>query len=247
MAYQASNQSTASLLQQYQAQLERMQSRKVEQVVSNQPIVGLRVWKVIDDRGLPKLRSVYKETIWPYRKALEKDILDNMGIHAVKPGRRGPSVSDPCAIMGDTDILSLFNSYQADIAGEVYLWGKIEEHEVGYLAEFAYPKRLYPHSDFDPVIAMQLEDEYGVPCEYREEFKKPMQQVPVLTAGSTIATNMQIYPGQIIQVQNPQQYAQSITKQAYQQLAQAQQNAAGLSGKFSMGLLGGLGTYPYGI
>lgn len=188
MAYQASNQSAASLLQQYQAQLERMQSRKVESVVADQPIVGLRVWKVIDDRGLPKLRSVYKETVWPYRKALEKDILNNMGIHAVKPGVHGPSIADPAAISGGMDVLSLFSSYEADMAGEVYLWGHVDEHTDGYLAEFAYPKRLYPHSDFDPVIAMQLEDEYGVPCEYREEFKKPKQQ------------QVQVYPGQIISV-----------------------------------------------
>lgn len=161
-------------LQQYQQYQERT-SRKVESLTSDQPIVGLRVWKVIDDKGLPKLRSVYKETIWPYRKALERDILGDMGIHAVKPGRRSgqPSMLDPTGVCQGMDVLSLFTSYEADVAGEVYLWGKVDEHEIGYLADFAYPKKLYPHADLDPVIAMQLEDEYGVPVEYRQEFSKP--------------------------------------------------------------------------
>lgn len=42
------------------------------------------------------------------------------------------------------------------IRGEVYLWGKIVEHEFGYRAEFAYPKKLYKHKN--------LAQKYG--CEF---------------------------------------------------------------------------------
>lgn len=220
MAYQKPGQIIQSsdpqkLLQLYQQILEQTQSRKVEQVVSDQPIIGLRVWKVVDDRGLPKLRSVYKETIWPYRKALEKDILDNMGIHAVKPGVRGPSIADSAAVCTGVDVLSLFSSYQADIAGEVYLWGHVSEHEHGYLAEFAYPKKIYPHADFDPIIAMQLEDEYGVPCEYRPEFVKPQKQIDVYKT-----PGIRMYPQGLL----GNATAAAIQMQQYQGLQQMQAN-----------------------
>lgn len=176
MAHPLQNQSVSQYLQ----QLNDLRPRQIEKSQSDQPIVGLRVWKIIDVGGLPKLRSVYKETVWPYRKALERDVLNDMGIHAVKVGVRSqPSAFDPLAVAGGMDVLSLFAKYEADIAGEVYLWGRVDEHTEGYLADFAYPKKLYPHADLDPVIAMQLEDEYGVPVEYRPEFakvKKPSKE-----------------------------------------------------------------------
>lgn len=173
--------------QHMQNQLSNQPPRQIEKSQSDQPIVGLRVWRVIDDKGLPKLRSVFKETVWPYRKALERDVLNDMGIHAVRPGVRA-SALDPLARIvgtGAMDVLSLFASYEADVAGEVYLWGHVDEHEWGWLADFAYPKKLYPHADLDPVIAMQLEDEYGVPVEYRREFtkvKKPSKEEMQLAA-----------------------------------------------------------------
>ena len=202
--FSTNNQSISNALAQYQQFQERM-SRKVETLTSDQPIVGLRVWKVIIEGGLPYLRSVYKDTVWPYRKALERDCLNDMGIHAVKSGVRsgGPSVADPAGVYAGMDVLSLFASYEADIAGEVYLWGKVDEHTEGYLADFAYPKKLFPHADMDPVVAMQLEDEYGVPCEYRPEFIKikaiPDGTVPLASIGMQQAQLNALYA---MQVQN---------------------------------------------
>lgn len=230
------NQSYNQKIQQF---LERTQ-KKVESVTTDQPIVGLRVWKVVMEGGLPKLRSVYKETVWPYRKALERDVLDDMGIHAVKPGRRSPSVSDPGGI--GMDVLSLFTSYQADVAGEVYLWGKVTEHEQGYLADFAYPKRLFPHSNLDPIVAMQLEDEYGVPCIYREEFVKAQQMLEVKAPSTTAATS-QLYPGAMIP---------ATPSQAYQQMQQALQATSGnyglIQNAFGNAIIIGYGFYksPFG-
>lgn len=208
-----------------QMQYPSAQPSQIEKSQSDQPIVGLRVWKIVMQGGLPKLRSVYKETVWPYRKALERDVLNDMGIHAVKPGIRSsqPSVFDPTAVMGGMDVLSLFNSYEADVAGEVYLWGRVDEHTEGYLADFAYPKKLYPHADLDPVIAMQLEDEYGVPCEYRPEFtKKPKPTQEQISAQQQRAAIMQQY------------------KQQYQQMQSGMQNA------YSYALMGGIGSWGLG-
>jgi hypothetical protein len=40
------------------------------------------------------------------------------------------------------------------IRGQVYLWGLIVEHELGYRAEFAYPKCLYLDGKKDDIIRM---------------------------------------------------------------------------------------------
>jgi hypothetical protein len=39
----------------------------------------------------------------------------------------------------------LYPFYNSDhmVLGEVYLWGKLYEHEMGYRAQFAYPKKLF--------------------------------------------------------------------------------------------------------
>lgn len=130
--------------------------KPLEKSVSTECIVGLRVWKIVDDKGLPKLASVVKSTVlWPYRKALERDPIMAEGIHAVRLGDR---------------VVGLFNEYAAHVAGEVYLWGKVIECDSGWLADCAYPKRFLVPMNFDPIKAMQLEDEYGVPCDFREEF-----------------------------------------------------------------------------
>jgi hypothetical protein len=39
---------------------------------------------------------------------------------------------------------------EAFVHGEVYLWGKVVEHDLGYRAQFAYPKSLVLPSNIDP-------------------------------------------------------------------------------------------------
>lgn len=39
---------------------------------------------------------------------------------------------------------------EAFVHGEVYLWGKVVEHDLGYRAQFAYPKSLVLRSTLDP-------------------------------------------------------------------------------------------------
>lgn len=162
-------------LRQIQSQLNALKQR-------NQPerrteaVVGFRVWHLTREGGLPKLKSVTQNFLWPYRKPLVRDVIYDMGIHAIKRASGGPSVSDPAGLAGG--LPHLYFSYGAHIAGEVYLWGKVAEHTCGYLAEFAYPKRLFCPPEMDAITLMQLEDEYGVPCEYREEFAKQPAPTP---------------------------------------------------------------------
>lgn len=190
---------SANPLQQFQTQ-----PRQIEKSQSDQPIVGLRVWNLAMTGGLPKLVSVTMTMEWPYRKPMERDGIKAMGIHAIKLG---------------TGIVELFNQYSAALAGEVYLWGKIDEHEFGYLADFAYPKKLFLPNGFDSVKAMLLEEEYGVPVEFRAEFDKPEasqgyaiypgMQLGISTGSGGLST---LYP----------QAMQQMSQQAYMQMQQAQ-------------------------
>jgi hypothetical protein len=147
---------------------------------STEPIVGYRVWKLVrkaDGSAEARLQSTYKTNYtWPFRRKLVRDSIDKTGIHAVKsiarimPMHTGDSSIDPFG--------SLWDTYAADVAGEVYLWGEVVEHQLGYLAEFAYPKQLWVPEDTDPMIVMELEENYGVPVTMRKEFKKHQQDTP---------------------------------------------------------------------
>lgn len=202
-----------------------------------EPIIGMRVWNIEMRGGMPYLRSTYKsEFIWPYRKALEVDPVANHGIQAIKPDNRSQrSIMDPIGALSVPTVESLIHSYSAQVMGEVYLWGRVEETEYGYFAQFAYPKRLWISPEMDIITFMQLEDEYGVPCETHESLK------PKDPASSQNFQYFQYYPGSsptinvsTMQVQN--YYAQ--IRQAQQQMMQNYVYGMGISPAGIGGLLG---------
>jgi len=43
------------------------------------------------------------------------------------------------------------------IDGEVYLWGTVVEHQIGWRAEFAYPKALYLPKEMLPITLKQIQ------------------------------------------------------------------------------------------
>jgi len=178
-----------------------------------EPIVGYRVWSVETMGGQPYLASsTQRDILWPYRKRLETDLFRDAGIHAAKDAK---------------SMLSLWHSYDASVAGEVYLWGQVREFTGGYTAEFAYPKKLFMSPDADPTVIMMLEDGYGVEVSLRDEFKKltPQEFTQGLLgalAGPTIANPAGIpYTSTGIAVQSIA--AQQQLTMQYQQMLQAQQ------------------------
>ena len=180
-----------------------------------EPIVGYRVWSVETMGGQPYLASsTQRDILWPYRKRLETDLFRDAGIHATKDAK---------------SMLSLWHSYDASVAGEVYLWGQVREFTGGYTAEFAYPKKLYMSSEADPTIVMMLEDGYGVEVSHRDEFKKltPQEFTQGLLgalAGPSIANPAGIpYTSTGIAVHSIA--AQQRLAMQYQQMIQAQQSA----------------------
>lgn len=129
-----------------------MKFRRKLKSKSEVPIVGYRVWR----RESGYLVSITQAFRWPLRKPMVRDVFQDMGIHAVKTV---------------TAALDLAPAYSVDVVGEVYLWGEVQEFTGGFLAEFAYPKRLFVPEDGDPTEVMKLEENYGVPVEMRSEIR----------------------------------------------------------------------------
>ena len=152
---------------------EELRAAIIPKETRTEPIVALRVWNVQKVNGKPYLRSTFKsEFVWPYRKALEQDICSDAGIHAVKPKKDWDEFyPDPTSLTyygfggGLMTVEKLAQHYKAEVMGEVYLWGRVQEHACGYLAQFAYPKRLWVSPKMDVLTWMELEYEYGVPCD----------------------------------------------------------------------------------
>jgi len=182
---------------------------------TTEPIVGYRVWSIETMGGQPYLASsTQRDILWPYRKRLETDLFRDAGIHAAKDAK---------------SMLSLWHSYDASVAGEVYLWGQVREFTGGYTAEFAYPKKLFMSPDADPTVIMMLEDGYGVEVTLRDEFKKLSPQefsqgLLGALAGPSIANPAGIpYTSTGIAVHSIA--AQQRLAMQYQQMIQAQQSA----------------------
>ena len=52
------------------------------------------------------------------------------------------------------------------IHGEVYLWGTVVEHELGWRAQFAYPKTLFLPPDLIPSDTKEMESHLGALAAY---------------------------------------------------------------------------------
>jgi len=134
---------------------------------STEPVVGYRVWKL--DRQNCQLTSCVYQTRWPFRQKMTRGVEKlNVGIHAAKT-----ELAIHQGVRRSTyDIFppeGLWSDYKADVAGEISMWGEVKECQYGYLSEFAYPKTLWMPESTDPVIVMQLEENYGVPVSLKPE------------------------------------------------------------------------------
>ena len=137
-----------------------------------EPVIGWRVWSYTEGY----LRSVYKtEFAWPHRVPLKKDLYHDNGIHFVKTYKDTlPLLSEYLGVRPNTPSFIARNGRPQDelrvaVAGSCYLWGDVKEHDRGYLAEFAYPKELFVGTGADPMLIMQIEENYGVPVQIRDE------------------------------------------------------------------------------
>jgi len=72
------------------------------------------------------------------------------------------------------------------IHGEVYLWGKVVEHELGYRAQFAYPKNFVLPPDLIPSDTKEMESRLEALAEYDTDvfIVGSGQQIPLCRRGS---------------------------------------------------------------
>ena len=72
------------------------------------------------------------------------------------------------------------------IHGEVYLWGTVVEHELGWRAQFAYPKTLFLPPDLIPSDTKEMESRLGALAAYGTEIfiVGGGQSIPLCRKGS---------------------------------------------------------------
>lgn len=162
-----------------------------------EPMVGWREWAVyIAPDGTPSLKSLYGDSpgsgiLWPHRERLAAvcDSYHSAWPLTTRHDAPAPVWNCTCGIYGRSKEEPREGAYP--VWGEVFLWGKVIRHSAGYRAQFAYPKRLYVDAPtasllYPDLLAAQLSEAYGVPCEVRERPQSlgdPGSWMPVL-AGS---------------------------------------------------------------
>jgi hypothetical protein len=123
------------------------------------PIVAWRAWKISPNGVLCGIGHL-KE--WKEREPLKAVCSMHQAIH------KAPCPTDcMCGIWGykERDPLTeeILHNYAAEIGdwclGQVFLWGRVIEHELGFRAEFGYPKELWLLNDRDEQIGLK----YNVP------------------------------------------------------------------------------------
>jgi hypothetical protein len=153
---------------------------------SIEPLVGWRYWRLDDAGRLASLGDVGFS--WqpgePYRaycKSGQRDPYDFRHRYVsglVTEWHDSPEERCRCGLYAARSLEDLRGQLLTGLAlgvvGEVFLWGKVIPGQLGYRAQFAYPKRLYvmrrTHDSDRGELAEGLEP-YGVPVDvvaYRE-------------------------------------------------------------------------------
>ena len=123
------------------------------------PIVGHRVWRW-DAAGLKSLNGKR----WPPGRPLAAICGAGNAHDAHDP----PHLDCTCGVYAAKDIEHLRRlGYEGrGICGEVHLWGTVVEHELGWRAQFAYPKTLFLTPDLIPSDTQEMESRLGVLAAY---------------------------------------------------------------------------------
>ena len=125
------------------------------------PIVGHRVW-TWDAKGL---KSLCGER-WKPGKSLAARCRASVVVgpiagraEAVHDAHEPPQTNCTCGVYASKSLEQLLTTGYAKcgIHGEVYLWGTVVEHELGWRAQFAYPKTLFLPSDLIPSDTKEME------------------------------------------------------------------------------------------
>jgi DNA-binding CsgD family transcriptional regulator len=94
------------------------------------PIIGYRVWQWDGSR-------IASLNVQPWLAGRAMEATCNLG----RP-HQAPQTDCTCGIYAVKTAEQLYRMSSGGIFGEVYLWGTVVEHELGWRAQFAYPKNL---------------------------------------------------------------------------------------------------------
>jgi hypothetical protein len=134
------------------------------------PIVGYRVWKW-EKTGL---KSLCGER-WKPSQLLAARCRASVVVgpiagreEAVHDAHEPPQTDCTCGVYASKSLEQLLTTGYAKcgIHGEVYLWGTVVEHELGWRAQFAYPKTLFLPSDLIPSDTKEMECRLGALAAY---------------------------------------------------------------------------------
>ena len=154
------------------------------------PIVGHRVWRLDADR----LRSLNGEPWSPGKSLAARCRAASYGTIVGRAGAAHDSHEPPqtgctCGVYATRTLehLRSMGCPRYAIPGEVFLWGTVVEHELGWRAQFAYPKSLFLSPDLIPSGAKELEARVGVLAAYDMDIFLIVgcgQKIPLCRRGS---------------------------------------------------------------
>jgi len=124
------------------------------------PVVGYRVWHW-DATGLTSLngeRWVAQQPLSAVCRADASGSVSGLSKATHNPAEL-PYFNCTCGVYAARTIAHLHQcGYKKfGVHGEVYLWGKVVEHERGWRAQFAYPKTLFLAADAIPFTLSEID------------------------------------------------------------------------------------------
>ncbi|MGA2235617.1 MAG: hypothetical protein ABSG23_09095 [Terriglobales bacterium] len=134
------------------------------------PIIGYRVWKW-ETTGLKSLCGErWKPSQLLAARCRASDVVGPIAgrAEAVHDAHEPPQANCTCGVYASKSLEQLLTTVYAKcgIHGEVYLWGTVVEHELGWRAQFAYPKTLFLPSDSIPSDTKEMECRLGALAAY---------------------------------------------------------------------------------
>ena len=121
------------------------------------PIVGYRVWRW----NVTGLKSLNGEPWLPGRPLAAEcqAVARGTRVKALHGTQQLPHSNCTCGVYAAKNLehLRQFGYEGRGIHGEVYLWGTVVEHKLGWRAQFAYPKSLFLPPDAIPFTLSEID------------------------------------------------------------------------------------------
>ena len=143
------------------------------------PIVACRVWRW-DAAGLRSLNGK--------RWSPRQPVAAKCGAGNAHGAHDPPHFDCTCGVYAakSREHLRQLGYEGRGIRGEVHLWGTVVEHELGWRAQFAYPKTLFLPSDLIPSDTKEMEARLGALAAYETDIfiVGHGQSIPLCRKGS---------------------------------------------------------------